>query len=63
MTLAAILALIEQLIPIATNLVSQLQNANANQLAAIQTILADADTDWNSIITTANQQTGTQAEQ
>ena len=60
MNLAAILALITQLLPIGEQLIAQLQNANANQLAAIGAILADADTDWNSIITTANQQTGTQ---
>ena len=61
MTLAALIALLEELAPLAVNLVTQLKSANSNQLAAIQTILADADTNWTAVITTANQQTGTQA--
>lgn len=60
MNLAAILALITQLLPIGEQLIEQLKTANANQLAAISAILADADTDWNSIITTAQSQTGIQ---
>lgn len=58
MTLAALIALLEELAPLAVNLVTQLKSANSNQLAAIQTILADADTNWTAVITTANQQTG-----
>jgi hypothetical protein len=57
-TLAALIALLEELAPLAVNLVTQLKSANSNQLAAIQTILADADTNWTAVITTANQQTG-----
>jgi hypothetical protein len=57
-TLAALIALLEELAPLAVNLVTQLKSANLNQLAAIQTILADADTNWTAVITTANQQTG-----
>ena len=58
MTLAALIALLEELAPLAVNLVTQLKSANSNQLAAIQTILADADTNWTAVITAANQQTG-----
>ena len=58
MTLAALIELLEELAPLAVNLVTQLKSANSNQLAAIQTILADADTNWTAVITTANQQTG-----
>jgi aspartyl aminopeptidase len=58
MTLAALIALLEQLAPLAANLVEQLQAANASQLAAIETILADADKNWQEVITAANQQTG-----
>ena len=58
MNLAALILLLEQLAPLAVDLVTQLKNANANQLAAIQTILADADTNWTAVVTTANQQTG-----
>jgi hypothetical protein len=57
-TLAALLALLEEVAPLVVNLVTQLKSANSNQLAAIQTILADADTNWTAVVTTANQQTG-----
>lgn len=58
MNVASLILLLEQLAPLAVGLVEQLKNANTNQLAAIDIILADADTNWKEVITAANKETG-----